>query len=107
VITRPKVTTSLRVAKTLWAIFVIVVPWLGVPVSIIARGTSMSERDREQAEARRDQFQAYVNDVVPTNGGSPMSWPSSPLEGSGRAHRRRARTQGQAPGLIRVTAAVR
>ena len=57
-------------AKALWSIFVILVPWLGVLVYLIARGKSMSERDRQQAQARQDEFQAYVKDVAATNTGS-------------------------------------
>ena len=57
-------------AKALWSIFVIVVPWLGVLVYIIARGKSMAERDQQQAQARQEQFQTYVKDVAATNGGT-------------------------------------
>ena len=39
-------------AKALWAIFVIVVPFLGVFVYLIARGHKMSERDVAQAQAQ-------------------------------------------------------
>jgi hypothetical protein len=56
--------------KALWSIFVILVPWLGVLVYLIARGKSMSERDRQQAQARQDEFQAYVKDVATTSTGS-------------------------------------
>jgi flagellar biosynthesis/type III secretory pathway M-ring protein FliF/YscJ len=47
-------------AKALWALFLIVVPWLGVLVYVIARGRSMNERAREQAARREQQFQQYV-----------------------------------------------
>jgi hypothetical protein len=57
-------------AKALWSIFVIVVPWLGVLVYMLARGKSMSERDYQQAQAQQEQFQTYVRDVAATNGGS-------------------------------------
>jgi uncharacterized membrane protein YhaH (DUF805 family) len=57
-------------AKALWSIFVIVIPWLGVLVYIIARGKSMSERDYQQAQAQQEQFQAYVKDVAATSGGT-------------------------------------
>ena len=56
--------------KALWSIFVILVPWLGVLVYLIARGKSMSERDQQQAQARQDEFQAYVKDVATTSTGS-------------------------------------
>jgi hypothetical protein len=55
-------------AKALWAIFVIVVPWLGVLVYLIARGNAMSDRDLEQAQAQDAAFRSYVQDVAGTNG---------------------------------------
>ena len=36
-------------AKTLWVIFVILIPWLGILVYLIARGHGMQERQLEQA----------------------------------------------------------
>ena len=50
-------------AKAMWAIFVIVIPWLGVLVYLIARGRSMAERDFERARAQDDAFRSYVQDV--------------------------------------------
>jgi hypothetical protein len=47
-------------AKTLWFLFVIVVPFLGVFIYVIARGKSMSERDIAQAQAQQDAFASYV-----------------------------------------------
>ena len=46
--------------KALWALFVIVIPWLGVLVYLIARGRSMTDRDIEAAQAQQDAFQRYV-----------------------------------------------
>jgi type VI protein secretion system component VasK len=57
-------------AKALWAIFVIVIPWLGVLVYLIARGHKMSEHDVAQAQAQDAQFRSYVQDVAATNGGT-------------------------------------
>ena len=37
------------VAKAAWALFVIIIPWLGVLVYLIARGRSMADRDHEAA----------------------------------------------------------
>jgi Short C-terminal domain/Phospholipase_D-nuclease N-terminal len=56
-------------AKALWAIFVIVVPWLGVLVYLIARGDAMSERDSEQARAQESAFRSYVQDAAGSGGG--------------------------------------
>ena len=43
--------------KPLWALFIIVIPWLGALVYLVARGRSMNERTRAQA-----QRQDYASD---------------------------------------------
>ena len=55
--------------KALWAIFVVVVPFLGVFVYLIARGHSMADRDVEQAQAQEAAFRSYVQDAAATGGG--------------------------------------
>ncbi|MGV1036145.1 MAG: SHOCT domain-containing protein [Candidatus Nanopelagicales bacterium] len=56
--------------KTLWVIFVILVPWLGILVYLIARGGGMQQRAMEQAqEAQRAQAE-YIKSVTATSGGS-------------------------------------
>ena len=55
--------------KALWIIFVILAPFLGVFVYVIARGHSMQERDLEQAQAHQAAFAAYVKDAAATSGG--------------------------------------
>lgn len=55
-------------AKALWAIFVIVIPWLGVLVYIVANGDTMSERDSEQARARDASFRTSAQDAAGTGG---------------------------------------
>jgi hypothetical protein len=57
-------------AKALWAIFVIVIPWLGVLVYILARGNQMTARDHQHAQAQQDAFRTYVQDVAATTGGT-------------------------------------
>lgn len=57
-------------AKALWVIFVILLPFLGVLVYLIARGHSMSERDYQEAEAQEQAFQSYVRNAAGTGGGS-------------------------------------
>ncbi len=47
-------------AKALWAIFVILIPWLGVLVYLIARGHSMAERDYQRAADQQEMFNSYV-----------------------------------------------
>ena len=57
-------------AKALWVIFVILVPFLGVLVYLIARGHSMTERDYQEAKSQDQAFQAYVRSAAGTGGGS-------------------------------------
>jgi Short C-terminal domain len=53
-------------AKTLWFIFVIIVPFLGVFIYVIVRGKSMSERDMAEAKAQNESFKAYVQQTAST-----------------------------------------
>jgi hypothetical protein len=55
--------------KGLWSIFVIIVPFLGVFVYLIARGHGMQERDIKQAQAQQEAFRAYVQDAATSGGG--------------------------------------
>jgi hypothetical protein len=48
------------IGKAFWALFVIVLPWLGVLVYLIARGGKMAERDVEEAVAREEALQTYI-----------------------------------------------
>ena len=57
-------------AKALWVIFVIILPFLGVLVYLIARGHAMSERDYQDAQAQEQAFQAYVRSAASSGGGS-------------------------------------
>jgi uncharacterized membrane protein YcjF (UPF0283 family) len=53
--------------KAAWVVFVIVVPFLGVLVYLIAQHDGMRERSVKQAEAQQQAFDKYVRD---TAGGS-------------------------------------
>ncbi|HEV8565745.1 MAG TPA: SHOCT domain-containing protein [Actinoplanes sp.] len=58
------------VAKTLWALFLIVLPILGVLIYLIVRGGGMTERAvAAQAEAQKRQ-DAYIRSVATPNGGT-------------------------------------
>jgi ABC-type multidrug transport system fused ATPase/permease subunit len=52
--------------KAAWIIFVIIVPYLGVFVYLIARGGSMAERAAAQQQKADDQFKQYVQSVSST-----------------------------------------
>jgi type VI protein secretion system component VasK len=51
-------------AKALWLIFIVVLPFLGVLIYVIARGGSMHERQVRDAQAQQQEFQAYVRDAA-------------------------------------------
>lgn len=55
-------------AKTLWIVFVILAPFLGVFVYVIARGNSMAERDMAQAQAQQEAFKSYVQETAGSGG---------------------------------------
>jgi hypothetical protein len=50
--------------KALWVIFVIFLPYLGVFVYLIARGSSMQKRSIEAHQQQEQQFQAYVKEAA-------------------------------------------
>src|SRR4051812_40887383 len=50
--------------KTLWVIFVIVIPWLGMLVYLIARGYGMQQRHMEQAQDIQTAHAAYIRSVA-------------------------------------------
>ncbi|MGO8870674.1 MAG: SHOCT domain-containing protein [Acidimicrobiales bacterium] len=54
-------------AKALWIIFVIVLPFLGILIYLIARGGKMHERAEAAARQQQKAFDAYVKE---TAGGS-------------------------------------
>jgi hypothetical protein len=56
--------------KALWTIFIIVLPYLGVFVYLIARGREMSERSLQEAQERESAFRGYVRTVASEGGGS-------------------------------------
>ena len=65
-------------AKTLWLIFAIVLPFIGVFVYLIAEGKGMAERDMSRSQAAQQQFDTYVKSVAATSG------PASEIESAKR-----------------------
>jgi hypothetical protein len=57
-------------AKALWAIFIIVIPFLGVFVYLIARGGKMQERQAQEAAAQQKAFDQYVKETAGASGGN-------------------------------------
>ena len=57
-------------AKALWVIFVLILPFLGVFVYLVARGGKMHERAAQQAAEQQKAFDAYVKQTAGTPGAS-------------------------------------
>jgi len=57
------------VAKAAWVVFLIVLPFLGVLVYLIAQHDGMAERNTKQAEAMNRQFDERVREAS-SNGGA-------------------------------------
>lgn len=57
-------------AKTIWVLFVIVIPWLGMLVYLIVRGKGMSERALEQQQEAQAAQARYIRSVSGSSGGS-------------------------------------
>jgi ABC-type multidrug transport system fused ATPase/permease subunit len=59
--------------KALWVIFVIIFPYLGVFVYLIARGGKMHERKVQEAAQQKTAFDQYVKEAAGTSGGDVAS----------------------------------
>src|SRR3954465_1780342 len=59
--------------KTLWVIFVIVIPWLGILVYLIARGHGMQERQMAQVSEAQAAQAAYIKSVAAPSSGDVAS----------------------------------
>jgi Short C-terminal domain/Phospholipase_D-nuclease N-terminal len=57
-------------AKTFWVFFVIIVPWLGILVYLIARGKGMHERQLEQMQAVQKAQTEYIKSVAASGSSS-------------------------------------
>ena len=56
--------------KALWVVFLIVLPFLGVLVYLIANSSGMAERNVKQAKASQAEFDEYVRCVKGGEGGA-------------------------------------
>jgi hypothetical protein len=52
--------------KAFWTLFLVVLPWLGALVYLIARGKSMNERARAQTQRNEQAFGQYVREAAGT-----------------------------------------
>ena len=53
--------------KAVWLLFVIVLPYLGVFIYLIAQGHGMAERNAEKMQAARAQQDQYIQSVAGTS----------------------------------------
>ncbi|MFC9243107.1 SHOCT domain-containing protein [Streptomyces sp. NPDC057136] len=47
-----------------WTVFVVLLPFLGVFVYLIARGRAMGERERKHAQRSEQEFQSYIREAA-------------------------------------------
>jgi hypothetical protein len=57
-------------AKTLWVIFVIIIPWLGILLYLVIRGHGMQDRQLEQAREMQAAQAEYIKSVASPSSGS-------------------------------------
>jgi hypothetical protein len=55
-------------AKAFWVIFVVLVPWIGVLVYLIANHDGMTERREKDTQAAQTQFDDYVRTTAASGG---------------------------------------
>ena len=63
--------------KAGWTILILFVPFLGVLIYVIARGSSMQERDMQQARDSRQAMDKYITETV--KGAAPSTSPVDEL----------------------------
>ncbi len=56
-------------AKTLWLVFAIVLPFLGVFVYVLARGKGMGARERRHVRAQQEALDEYIRETAGSTGG--------------------------------------
>ncbi len=56
-------------SKALWLIFVIVIPWLGVLIYLLANGDDMGRRNVAQQQASQDAADSYIRETAGSGGG--------------------------------------
>ena len=59
--------------KALWCVFVIILPFLGVFVYLIARGGKMQERRLHEVAQQKSAFDQYVREAAGSSGGDVTS----------------------------------
>ena len=55
-------------AKALWVLFIIILPFIGILVYLIARGNGMHQRAADQAAREQQAFNSYIQQTVGSSG---------------------------------------
>jgi ABC-type multidrug transport system fused ATPase/permease subunit len=55
-------------AKAGWSVFVLILPFLGVFVYLIARGKGMAEREMQRSQQAEADFRSYVKEAAGSSG---------------------------------------
>ena len=82
--------------KAGWMVLILILPWLGALIYLIARGSTMHERDMEQVRASQQAMDSYITERIHaaapagTSGGGVGPAPGTP-PAPGPPHTRRAR----------------
>ncbi len=61
---------SSGISKALWTIFVIIVPFLGTLIYLIANGRQMAERDMRSAQAQQQAMDNYIRSTAGSSTGT-------------------------------------
>ena len=78
-------------AKTLWIIFVIILPFLGVFIYLLTQNDGMTQRNAERAGAQQAQFDQYVRATARSGGAAAEIEKAKGLLDSGCDHAGRVR----------------
>ena len=94
-------------SKAFWTIFVVVLPYLGVFVYLIARGQKMGEHAMRDASRREEQMRSYVQEVAGSGTAPPKRSNGCRAAEPGRDHGGGVPAgEGEAAGLTRAKAKV-
>lgn len=70
--------------KTIWSIFVIFLPFLGIFTYLIARGNGMAERQAAMARASQQASQAYIRNVAASSSAADQLGTLADLHAAGK-----------------------
>jgi hypothetical protein len=66
--------------KAGWLIFVLILPFVGVLVYLIVRGTEMGAREATSSRRRQEEFDEYIRQTAASSDGTTATGPASPAD---------------------------